>query len=117
MTMVVSTYKAERLTSAQAATALVIGFASELKYWWDNFLDNDARAKILNHSCKKTNDRGIKVDEEDGVEVVIYTITLHFIGNPKEEQVSSKTILINLRYPPLTDYRWYKDVFLTNVLK
>jgi len=57
------------------------------------------------------------VEEEDAVECLIHTITLHFIRSPKEEQAASKTILINLRCPTLTDYRWYKDVFLTNVLK
>ena len=39
------------------------------------------------------------------------------MGNPKEDQASVKSILINLRCPTLSDYRWYKDVFLTNVLK
>ena len=63
------------------------------------------------------NDRGVEVDESDTVEVLILTITLHFLGNPKEEQASFKTILINLRCSTLTDYRWYKDVFLANVPK
>ena len=49
--------------------------------------------------------------------MLIHTITLHFLGNPREEQAPSKTIHINLRCPTLTDYRWYKDVFLTHVLK
>ena len=51
------------------------------------------------------------------MQTLLQAITLHFLGNPKEEQAVSKTILINLRCPSLTDYRWYKDVFLTNVLK
>jgi len=49
--------------------------------------------------------------------ILIHTITLHFLGNPKEEQAAAKSVLINLRCPTLFDYRWYKDVFLTNVLK
>ena len=49
--------------------------------------------------------------------ILIHTITLHFLGNPKEEQAATKSVLINLRCPTLSDYRWYKDVFLTNVLK
>jgi len=49
--------------------------------------------------------------------MLIHTITLHFIGNPREEQAASKTIRINLRCPTLIDYHWYKDVFLTHVLK
>ena len=115
--MALSAYKAWKLTNSQAAKALVVGFSGQLNSWWDDFLDNDARTKILNHTYKKRNDRGIEVDEEDGAEVLIHTITLHFLGNPKEEQATAKTILINLRCPALTDYRWYKDVFLTNVLK
>jgi len=59
----------------------------------------------------------MEVEEEAAVGLLIHTITLHFLGNPKEEQAITKSILINLRYPTLTDYRWYKDVFLSNVLK
>jgi len=113
--MAVSTSKAKKFTDSQADTALVIGFAGQLKYWWDNFLDNDTQTKILNHTYKKTNEHGVEVDENDGAEVLIHTITLYFY--PKEEQAFSKTILINLFCPTLTYYRWYKDVFLTNVLK
>jgi len=48
--------------------------------------------------------------------MLIHTITLHFIGNPNEEQAAAKSVLINLRCLTLSDC-WYKDVFLTNVLK
>jgi len=59
----------------------------------------------------------MEVEEEPAAGLLIHTITLHFLGNPKEEQATAKSILTNLRCPTLTDYRWYKDVFLTNVLK
>jgi len=49
--------------------------------------------------------------------MLIHTITLHFIGKPREEQAGLKTILINVRCPTLIDFRWYKDVFLTHVIK
>ena len=55
--------------------------------------------------------------EEEAAALLIHTITLHFLGSPKEERAVTKSILINLRCPALTDYRWYKDVSLTNVLK
>jgi len=42
---------------------------------------------------------------------------MHFVGNLKEELTSSKIFLTNLRCPTLTDFRWYKDMFLTYVLK
>jgi len=53
MTMVVSAYKTKRHLGAQAATALVIGFAGQLRNWWDNFLDAETRVKILNHTYKR----------------------------------------------------------------
>uniref|UniRef100_A0A7C9D0E3 Uncharacterized protein n=2 Tax=Opuntia streptacantha TaxID=393608 RepID=A0A7C9D0E3_OPUST len=59
----------------------------------------------------------MEVEEPAAAAMLIHTITLHFLGNPKEEQASAKSVLINLRCPTLSDYRWYKDVFLTNFLK
>jgi len=59
----------------------------------------------------------MEVEEPAAAAMLIHTITLHFLGNPKEEQAAAKSVLINLRCPTLSDYRWYKDVFLTNVLK
>ena len=106
MTMALSAYNAKKITNSQATTALVVGFSGQLKSWWDNFLDANARTKILNHTYKKLNGRGVEVDEQDGAKMLIHTITLHFLGNPKEEQAASKTILINLHCPTLTDCRW-----------
>jgi len=59
----------------------------------------------------------MEVEEPATAAILIHTITLHFLGNPKEEQAAAKSVLFNLRCPTLLDYRWYKDVFLTNVLK
>ena len=117
MTMAVFAYKAKRYSGAQATIALAIGFAGQMKNWGDNFLDAETREKILNHHYTKPKDDATVVIIEEGPEMLIHTITLHLIGNPKKEQASFKTIFINLRCPTLSDYRWYKDVFLTNVLK
>jgi len=59
----------------------------------------------------------MEVEEEAVAGLLIHTITLHFLGNPREDQAAPKSIFVNLRCPTLTDYRWYKDVFLTNALK
>jgi len=59
----------------------------------------------------------MEVEEPAAASILIHTITLHFLGNPKEEQASAKSVFINLICPTLSDYRWYKDVFLTNVPK
>jgi len=118
MTIAILAYKAKRLSNKQGATALAIGFQGQLKNWWDNFLSPDEREQILSYRITKTNDQGREEEEEEAASgVLIHTITLHFLGNPREEQAAAKSILINLRCPTLTDYRWYKDAFLTNVLK
>jgi len=80
-------------------------------------LSSEEHDKLLDHKRVVLNDRGMKVGEEAATGLLIHTITLHFLGNFKEEQATAKSILINLRFPTLIDYRWYKDIFLTNVLK
>jgi len=73
---------------------------------------------ILNHSCKiKREEDQAEVVIEDSHNVLVATISNHFIGTPTEYHPASKSILISLRCPSLTDYRWNKDVFLTNVPK
>ena len=108
--------KTQGVTNAHAAVAFVVGFTGQLKPWWDNILTQEMRDEILNHKSI-TRTSGMEVEKEDAVEILSHTLTLHFIRNPKEEQAAAKTILINLCCPTLTDYRWYKDVFLTNVHK
>jgi len=115
--MVMTAYKTRGLGSRNQAIAIINRFQGQLKYWWDNFLSLEEHDKLLDHKRVVLNDRGMEVEEEADAGLLIHTITLHFLGNPKEEQSTAKSILINLRCPTLTNYRWYKDVFLTNVLK
>ena len=117
MFMAYQAYKVQGVTNAVAALSIVVGFVGQLKFWWDNILTTEAREAILSHKYTQRNSSGMDVEEEDVVESLLHTITLHFIGNPKEEKAMEKTILINLRCPNFTDYRWYKDGFLTKFLK
>ena len=110
-------YRTTGLDSKTQAIAIINGFQGQLKCWWDNFLTEDEHNKILDFKRVTRNSNGIEVEESAAAALLIHTITLHFLGNPKEDQASVKSILINLRCPTLSDYRWYKDVFLTNVLK
>ena len=106
------------LDSRTQAIAIINGFQGQLKYWWDNFFSEDEHNRILEYKRIVRNSNNIEVEEPAAAAaLLINTITLHFLRNPKEHQASVKSILINLRCPTLSDYRWYKDVFLTNVLK
>jgi len=117
MTMAMTAYKTKGLDPRTQAIACINGFQGQLKYWWDNFLAEEEHTKILDYQRTWTDEDGMTRSEPAGAVMLIRTITLHFLGNPREEQAAAKSVLINLRCPTLPDYRWYKDVFLTNVLK
>jgi len=117
MTMAMTAYKTRGLDSRTQAITIINGLQGQLKYWWDNFLSKEEHNTILEYKHRFTKDSGMDVEEPAAAQMLIHTITLHFIGNPKEEQAAAKLVLINLRCPTLSDYKWYKHVFLTNVLK
>ncbi|XP_075092250.1 protein fluG-like [Nicotiana tabacum] len=57
-----------------------------------------------------------KESKEDATATLIYCIAKHFIGEPKLFQDRSLELLNNLRCPKLTDFRWYKDMFIEKVM-
>jgi len=110
-------YKTRGLDQRTQAIPIINGFQGQLKYWWDNFLSEEEHIKIIDFQRVFADEDGMQRSKPAAASILIHTITLHFLGNPKKEQASAKSVLINLRCPSLSDYRWYKDVFLTNVLK
>ena len=50
------------------------------------------------------------------VNTLIFTITKHFVRDPNQNKERASDVLINLRCPQLSDFRWYKDVFIFEVL-
>jgi len=57
----------------------------------------------MNHSFKRTNEEGKEELVQDGSDF-IHISTPHFIGSPKDEHASAKTVLIDVRCPTLSDY-------------
>ena len=117
MNIAMTADKTRSLDSRNQAIAVINGFQGRLKYWWDNFLTEEEHNTLLDYKRVFTNSNGMEVEEPAVAAMLIHTIILHFLGNPKEEQAAAKFVVINLRCPTLSDYRWYKDVFLSNVLK
>ena len=105
MTMAMTAYRTKGLDSRTEAIAIINDFQGQLKYWWDNFLKEEEHNRILD--CKRVirNANNLEVEEPAPAALLIHTIILHFLGNPKEDQASVKSILINLRCPTLSDYR------------
>ena len=115
MGLAATAFKDNGYSNKNIAIIIVLGFSGQLKNWWDNYVTYDQRLAILNHATNELDERGERI--QDAYETLVHTITLHFIGNRQEGQAVAKTVLINLRCPTLSAYRWYKDVFFTNVLK
>ncbi|KAK3225974.1 hypothetical protein Dsin_005836 [Dipteronia sinensis] len=55
--------------------------------------------------------------QPDGIDVLCYTILMHFVGNPNRFQGKEFSKLQNLKCKRLSDFKWYKDIFLTSVLQ
>ena len=119
MTLLTNVYKNHGKLDHQIAHLIVIGFTGQLKSWWDHYLNNDDRNGILTAVKRETDGSIIMTDRQpsqDAVNTLIFTITKHFVGDPNQYKERASDVLINLRCPQLSDFRWYKDVFISKVL-
>ena len=89
---------------------ITTGFTGQLRGWWDNYLGDNDKAVIFN-SVKQEGNNVI----EDITATLIYAITKHFVGDPVNFQERVSEQLMNLRCPTMSDFRWYKDMFLTKL--
>nr|KJB81333.1 hypothetical protein B456_013G139400 [Gossypium raimondii] len=54
---------------------------------------------------------------QDAIAILIFSISKHFIGDPLHIKVRNLELLSNLKCKKLTDFKWYKDVFMTKVMQ
>ncbi|KAK9689718.1 hypothetical protein RND81_09G076800 [Saponaria officinalis] len=98
-------------SDADIAKMIISGFTGQLKGWWDNYLTDAMKAAICN----------AKTTGENPVENAVYTLTVNiieqFTGRFLNNNENIRTLLQNLRCKTLTDYRWYKDTFLSRVME
>ncbi|KAI5344389.1 hypothetical protein L3X38_012266 [Prunus dulcis] len=120
--MVANTYIANHnLRQSEIVPLLETGFTGTLRSWWDKHLSNESRNNIIH--AVKLNEDGLPLFDttigrtpEDGVNTLLYTIIEHFVGTPSHTQSRIHDQLSNLRCPQLSDFRWYKDVFISRVM-
>lgn len=92
---------------------LLSGFTGQRKNWWDHCLALKYKIQIdLEHKALVELSDGYIVQQSDVCDFLILTIGMHFVGNQREELISSKVDLTNIRCPTLRDHRCYKDIFL-----
>ncbi|KAI5338516.1 hypothetical protein L3X38_017787 [Prunus dulcis] len=122
MSMVANSYISNHsFRQSEIVPLLVKGFTGTLRNWWDKHLTPESKNLIIH--AVKLNDEGLPIfDEqigqgiEDGVNTLFYTIIEHFIGTPSHTTSRIHDQLSNLRCPKLSDFRWYKDVFISRVM-
>ena len=64
---------------------LVAGFSGQLKGWWDNYLSDYEKSKILGVVKTEPDETPISSNREPirgTVNTLIFTIAQHFIGDP-----------------------------------
>ncbi|KAK9705996.1 hypothetical protein RND81_07G097700 [Saponaria officinalis] len=103
--------KQNKNTDSVIARMITAGFTGQLKGWWDNYLSEASKEGIYNS----------KTNENPPIENAVYILTVniieHFTGRFLSKSENVRTLLQNLRCKTLTDYRWYKDVFLCRVME
>ncbi|KAG2721071.1 hypothetical protein I3760_02G064200 [Carya illinoinensis] len=126
MSMVVVSYFNNKLSQTEIVDILTSGFSGMLRAWWDKHLAAEDRETI--RSAIKRDGDGLPIlDTEenrregthgfpDGVNTLIYTIVKHFVGTPSNITNRIYDYLNNLRCNKMSDYRWYKDVFMSRVM-
>jgi hypothetical protein len=119
MTMVATAYKTTHNCSDQLTShVLVAGFTGQLKGWWDTHLSEEDKHKIFQAVCLDSSGEPILRDGQtipDSTNTLAYTIIKTFIGSPGIFRERSSEILNNLKCKTLSDFRWYKDSFLSRI--
>ncbi|PIA28366.1 hypothetical protein AQUCO_07100032v1 [Aquilegia coerulea] len=115
MLMFATVCKNSNNTDKQTANCIIAGFTGQLKGWWDNILTLSQKEEIYNSVKLEPSTSGQNVQSEDVVYTLIQTIIKHFIGNTMAAHERGKELLMNLKCPTLTHFRWYKDVFMAKI--
>ncbi|XP_050908253.1 uncharacterized protein LOC127121866 [Lathyrus oleraceus] len=108
MTMAATAFKLKGNTDKHTKEILVMGFTGQLKGWWDNLLSSEDKYQI---------DSAVKIEsnEEICVTTLLYAITKFFVGEPLKVQQRAADQLLHIYCPTMSDYRWYRDMFLSKL--
>ncbi|KAG5610977.1 hypothetical protein H5410_022258 [Solanum commersonii] len=121
MLMYATICKSVSNTDKTICKMIIAGFTGQLRGWWDNYMPSDARATVIN--AKATNegvdnlDFALVQNREDAVYTLILTILEHFSGRFTNQYEIIRSLLNGLRCRHLGEFRWYKDTYLSRVMK
>ncbi|XP_070040372.1 uncharacterized protein [Nicotiana tomentosiformis] len=108
-------------TDKNICRMIVAGFTGQLRGRWDNYLSVDEREMVIN---AKAIDEGLDnlgialvANREDVVYSLILTILEHLNGRFTNQNETVRTLLNSLRCKTLSEFRYYKDTFMSSVMK
>ncbi|KAG5585429.1 hypothetical protein H5410_045863, partial [Solanum commersonii] len=97
--------KTNKNSDKTIADMIIVGFTGQLKGWWDNYLNQEQRNKVL---------LAVKQEGEQFTQNAVYTLVLniikHFSGRWSDNSETIRTLLQNLRCKTLTSFRVRKAI-------
>ncbi|KAG5628977.1 hypothetical protein H5410_000694 [Solanum commersonii] len=100
---------------------IIVGFTSQHRGWWDNYMSTEAKAAVIN---AKVANEGIDnlgfalvKYREDVVYTLVLTILEHFNGTFTNQYETVRSLLNGLRCRHLGEFRWYKDTYLSRMME
>ncbi|XP_075084901.1 uncharacterized protein LOC107780792 [Nicotiana tabacum] len=97
------------------------GFTGQLRGWWDNYLTADEKEMVINAIAtdERVDNLGMALvkNREDAVYTLVLTILEHFNGRFTNQNEIVRTLLNGLRCRTLSEFRWYKDNFMSRVME
>nr|XP_016456856.1 PREDICTED: uncharacterized protein LOC107780792 [Nicotiana tabacum] len=97
------------------------GFTGQLRGWWDNYLTADEKEMVINAIAtdERVDNLGMALvkNREDVVYTLVLTILEHFNGRFTNQNEIVRTLLNGLRCRTLSEFRWYKDNFMSRVME
>jgi hypothetical protein len=124
MIMYANAYIANGNKEKEAAQIIIIGFSRQLRGWWDHYPDQTQRQTIIEAVKIDSNGKPIILTNQQGqslgsvsdaISTLLYNIVYHFTRNYQDIYEKNGEQLINLRCKTMSDFRWYKDSFLSKL--
>ncbi|KAG5599888.1 hypothetical protein H5410_031258 [Solanum commersonii] len=108
-------------TNRTICKMIVAGFTGQLRGWWDNYLNMEEKASIINvvATDEGVDSLGMALvkNRKDVVYTLVLTILEHVNDRFTNQHETVCTLLNGLRCQTLGFFRWYKDTFLSRVME
>ncbi|KAG5630339.1 hypothetical protein H5410_002056, partial [Solanum commersonii] len=120
MLMYATICKSVNNTDRTICKMIIAGFMSQLRGWWDNYMTLDAKAAVINakYAVEGVDNLGFAlVKNRRRIYTLVLTILEHFSGRFTNQYETIRSLLNGLRCRHLGEFRWYKDTYLSRLIR